>query len=353
MAKYMKEVVQRIQKIKGFYVGDIKAGIDTRYQINIGNFKDNVNYYYNPKQIKQDLIKLYNEKLLTKSEYEKIMKLVIDKPTMKPKEFHDLYMALRKYFIIRWKPEEIIKGYKILPGNKKILLKDAINQKSIVKIDMWAPFQGKYIEVTNFYIVYEFSSKTNPVDIINLPSDFFDTFQETLKRNIEELFQFDFIAKPFKVVKRMYALARVMKDFKVIDKILPLLRSDLGSLYEANSQIETIKNMLENIPKPPIEFLIKQIDNLKQKFSYISQLEPKEWNEDKYDTIVNVIVKNWKKMTKEQLIQTLEQISKDFSKIISEDTIKYLIAVNLLPPPRQYFPILLKYIVTNPKGARL
>jgi len=71
-------------------------------------------------------------------------------------EYDIIFNLFRNHRVIRWTEDEILQGYKMLPGKLKFKFIDGLKQKSHIKIDVLAYINNRFIEVTNFfYLVLE------------------------------------------------------------------------------------------------------------------------------------------------------------------------------------------------------
>jgi hypothetical protein len=59
----------------------------------------------------------------------------------------------RNKYIIRWSSNDVLAGLKILDGGVVKTLVDALDDPTVVKFDIWAPIEGRYVEVSNFMIL--------------------------------------------------------------------------------------------------------------------------------------------------------------------------------------------------------
>ena len=128
IARFVTERLQRIardiKESEHVYLGDFKAGLDKRYQLNYGFI--NLNYKlvgYNRKQIVNQLSRMRGDGLFTKRQYDGLIELLPpnarDRHIHQWEKFRDAY---RKYFVVRWSIDAVIRGYKnIGPKNKKFV----------------------------------------------------------------------------------------------------------------------------------------------------------------------------------------------------------------------------------------
>ena len=350
------------------YLGDVKIGFNHVFDsINIGTLHDGTITGFDMNKVLSQMEHLYKNKFVDKIEYLKIKKLI--KPYMTIADYDELSEELRNLHIIRWTREELIREYKILPPNRKYTLFEALHDETMVKIDVYQLYNGKYVEYSNFFILF-YEESRGQYTLINLPANYFDIIEISLQKEIEKfMFSTNFL-KPFKGIKRMFSLARILNDQKILEKLLPLLNGDCGLLYQIISEFDLIATMLENITNPPVKKLMIQLDALKYKLTNITKfsidsdylidlinkiVDPKDkiaylgklhlQNSEKYNKLfddfdyIDDCVQNLQKPGQmEKTIKTLKEIKKELQEILNGQTIKYLKNNDLYPPPPEYLP---------------
>ncbi len=336
--KDTQNIVKKIQKTKSHYIGDIKAGIDQALIIDIGDLsfsrtgKPSITGY-NRETVAFAIKQLYRDGLINSKEYEEIMKYVIENIDLE--QWEKLYAVLRDKWLLRWSPAEILKGVKKLSGNRKITLGEAINQHTMTKIDMWAKVNERFIEYSNvltYYMVDKQGNKTL-LNYVNVP----EGIQEGLKKEVEK-YAFsikDF--KPFKMIKRMWSMARTNKDYKMIELLTPLMQTDLGRLSQINSDLEVLIGIIKNVKSPPMASIMQEIDNLKWRIGNIFEIniEPQAVIKD-----LNYILSKNKNTAKnkKELIKFLEALQTFFKQTINREALRALKNMGLYPPPSSYLP---------------
>lgn len=324
--KEIKNVVKRIMKSKDSYVSELKAGLDKVYMIDLGEFKKNILSNFDYEQVGEDVTNLYENGYLTEEEYNEIMKYV--KPNITNIQYQHLFDLLRDKWIIRWNDSEILKGKKELSNGREITLNQALYDKTLIKLDMWAPINNRYVEVTNFFILRSIDKQGNEEDI-NLELDIIPDLVEEVLKFMSGLFY-----KPYKYAKRLWSLSLAIRDIETIKLITPLLNSDASKLNIINSDISVIVGMIERIKKPPINFLVKEIDNFKNIISNISSIKLQE---DKLYKEIEYIVDNYFKMEKDDFIARLNRIKEYLQSEINEYALTYMKGVGLYPLPEKFY----------------
>lgn len=232
----------------------------------------------------------------------------------------------RNKYIVRWTDKELLQGFKILSGNKKITLEKAIQDPTIVKLDVWAPVNGRYIEASNFMILIEEDKNGNITFLNGEQPDYLNS----IRQDIQLYFSPEDL-NAFKATKREWLIAASLKDFKVLKLIDPLITGDTGLLYQVVSDIKTLIELLEKVKKPRYKFIFDEIDNFKYRLSFINEFQ---FNEQEIDDLIDNIIN--KQLKGQKLINQLEKILSHLMKILNEFTFGYDINYGLYPPPKNY-----------------
>jgi hypothetical protein len=337
----LKRIVKKIKKARYHYYSEFKAGLDKRFDFDIGNISNGI---YTPLEYLQDIIfDLYDNKLLSKNEYDIIMDILSKGYQLSGDDYDIIFHIIRQHRILRWSEEEILRGYKLLPGKIKITLKTALAMHTPVKIDEVVFINGRFIEATNFIqLAYEEGDNYVPINI-DLEKE--HDAETQLPQEIEKLYYSNMWYSPFKMIKRMYSLSRHRLDQNTLLKILPFISSNTSLMYQIKSEIDIIILLLEKIKSPPMKSIEKQLDEMKGRIVSVIELD-----EDEDNSINDYIDATNKTKIKIKKIEILKALNKFIKKIINYETIEYLIKIGFNPPPRNLLPNYLKYanIVRNP-----
>lgn len=313
MNSIMKNIIRGILKTKGYYFSEVKTGIDEVY-----NFIPKKICYYDYEYIRNYIDELYQNKLINNPEMNELKKLV--NKNISPDNFDKLKEFFRKKYVIRWTADEVLKGSKKLPGNRTIKYKDALEHKAAVKIDMFAPINNRYIEVTNYFVLVLKDPDKNINLFLNVEFDYENQIKMEIKKYASRTFY-----KPFKMAKRMWGLARYLKNYKDLELLTPLFRSGIAILNQISSEIETMILMLEKIDNPPINKMMNQIDEFKSRISFVYEFKIHEIN---IDSLIDDITNSKSKVDK---IEKLQFLKKYLTGIVNEQTIEYLKNIGLYP----------------------
>jgi hypothetical protein len=177
-----------------------------------------------------------------------VKKIVLDK---------NIFFSDFKAAGLHWNIQEILNE-----RNGELSLYDAIFVKNVVKIDIIVPYDERYLEMSTFFILKSLN------EYINVKSDYFSTFKDSLLVDIEE-YQKD---KPFKAVNRVWSLSTISNDLDTLNKLKELIKSNVALLAQINSDIETINILIQKNLKYDKEFVINELYGFKERCSNILDL---------------------------------------------------------------------------------
>lgn len=306
MARILQEETRRVFADPLSFYSEIKAGTDARFMIPTD------------KRFPQHVQKIKH--LLANDEYAQLLHLYeLDERELKE--------ALRQLQVLRWKSGEILRGIKKLRGGQKITLEDALKTPGHIKIDIHTPVDGRYVEVTNFWYLVRHLPGQRP-ELMNLPDK---NYVQQLQQQIKEYFSgFDW--NPFKGAKRMWGLARASEDKRLFRALTPLFQGGIARMNQIKSETDTLILMLEQNTReelrPAMPLIRRQIDGWRGRLSNVEF----EYPEDKLMHLIDTA-------KKELSVQALEKVHELLAATIDNETLRYLKAANLYPPPPYLFRI--------------
>jgi hypothetical protein len=320
--KNLRRVIKDILSSKMHYFSEFKCGLDHRYDIDIG---DCTNGVYRPnRDLRLISLDLMKKGLLNMSEYNKIDKILSG--YMYDGDGYDvIFNIFRNRRVLRWSAEELLSGKKNINGYV-IKLFDALHDHTAVKIDVLLLYNDRFIEMTNYVIL----EVRDPDHWINVDP------------NIQKLYSSNFYYSPFKMVKRMFSLARNQRDINILNKIIPLISSNVSSLYQSKSEIDVLLLIIEVANKPPLITIKKQLDLMKGRLVNILQFSDNEIN-DIIDIIDDCLVEK----NLSNIYNLLENLNIIIKKKINFLTIAYLDTVALNPPPAYILPSVRTYSLSK------
>lgn len=167
----------------------------------------------------------------------------------------------------------------IMDDKKKGALEDALLDPSgkkdgnVIKLDMVIVGTERIIEASTFFILVSESTGAGK-QYINMPQNFLELFVEAIKGDIRK-YSTPPNVKLFKVIKRMWSLARLEKDIPMLKKLAPAIDSNLSVLGQINADLESIILLIEKygdsiIKLPNIQNIL---NGFEKKLSNISDID--------------------------------------------------------------------------------
>jgi hypothetical protein len=234
---------KKIKKI-AHQIADIKIGSIDDWNL----LKSNT---YSQKNEIAHLNKLWNDQIITDSEYNHIRSLL--KPRLSKIDFLKTRKKAR-FGILRWTPREVKQGYKYLRDKTSITLEDACMSPGITKVDVVMWFRNKYVEISN--IVLWSDSNWRPYAKL-------DDYKTSV---YQAILTYEHEGNYMKVAKRMLLLSRKLHFTDDTAKILDILNGPLGRVYMIKSNLDTLKEFPDLIDpknkKDELDFLIDYYNHL-------------------------------------------------------------------------------------------
>lgn len=208
-------IVRNVQGNSNIYFMEFKAGI------------------YRPLYISDEDI--MNTRKRTAFYKEKLQDNEIDKDlfdTINTLHKQDLVYFCSNLYKVRWTIADILRDYVQLFNGKKFYFRDIFNIKSVIKIDIQY-FNGQYFEpFSNMFEVLQHGKK-----LTDSPEDVIKSLNEDVKTLLRE-------GNIYKAVKRAYSVASKHKNQELMDKLLLVINSEAGKLYQIKSGVESCEEIL-------------------------------------------------------------------------------------------------------------
>ena len=321
-----QDIVKNVLKIPYCFITDIKSGSveDWRILSDDIKIKNGKLVNYNSQQCKKKVIQLEKEGVLDKDEANSYIEKLT--PTMTPEQWVIIKKDIRPN-IVRWKPDDVEKGYKILRNGRKFTLEDSFTSPVITKLDLIGWVQGS--RFAEFSMIYKFVNKGKTLNNYKM-----DVEQE-LK---ESILYYSLSNRWFKVAKRMFSYSRFHDDERALRDLTPILNSDVGRLYIILSDILTIQELLERDIDTPKSKILFELDQLRGRFANIYAIPHFLRIEFQIVKLLNNALKSIhsKKFDKVVLSQDLSNISMLLLNIINTETEIELIRIGFLPLQQKY-----------------
>lgn len=284
--KYFQKIIKRIALNKNVFFVDFKLGYNNNLYQNLNNLESIKKFYDDKKEY------------LTNEEYNKIKNI---------DNLDDLKEYTRKLYTLRWKPKEIIDGFKIINGDKKTI-EESIEDKGVIKIDVLAYIDSEFVEMTN---LFEFYIGNKPLNI-NENSNVLKQIKDDIKYYYDE--------KMFmKMLKRIFSLSKINKDKNTIKKLVEIFNSNLGLIYEVSSNLNNIITLTEKLNKSKLETLRNKIIN------YIQLLKDRLGNVYQFE-FPNIIFEAFDKVSNfqdfDKMALYIDKIIKSLNHILNNEVLK-------------------------------
>lgn len=227
LAKDFQYIIRDVKALKDVWIGDIKVGVREDWRVvplgagwHVSAAKSKV------KQLKDDNI-------ISAAEAKEAMAL-LNKATTKAGRI--VAREGIKFHILRWTPKEVLAGSKKLRDGSTMYLWGAMGTPGITKLDVIG-WLGGAEGFTDISVIYEFKIGSK---ILNPAID-------DVRKSLEESFiYYIHTGNYFKALKRQFAIAKYEDDTKRIARLVPVMNSDLGRLYQIISDIDTLLHLLED-----------------------------------------------------------------------------------------------------------
>jgi|688.fasta_scaffold146461_3 hypothetical protein len=293
---YIDKCVKRLQNIiktllakRLVYIGDIKAGEIPKWNVSTLS----------------ELTNLHSNNIITDVELENASNELKCKVCFRS----------RRFGVIRWTPADILKGFIILRDGSKFTLKDAIKSKSgLTKLDVIAYVDNKF---TEFSIIYRFTYKDNDIS---------DSFKQMLL-SFHTTTEISYLEqKYFKVIKRLFSIAKQNHNTTTLTLLTSILNSELGRIYTVISDINTIIYILENVKYIPSKRIDYEIQEFKPRLSNIYTLE--QWVKLELPILKHINSIQYIK-SRVQLIKGLTTLKVVLNNLINYYSLQFLIDNNI------------------------
>jgi hypothetical protein len=249
VAKMLQKAYTQAKKNPDYWITDFKAGHDDRLIYKGDYSKDSVNEY-----LKE------HKDLISASRANKIKKATGE----------DLIKMIRDLYILRWKPDDIKRGWVKMIDGKRKYLKDAVLDKTITKIDLLGKVGNQFVEVSENYTIKTKSGKTN-----NVPT----TTDEILETYEDEI-QYYSKNNSFKALKRLFAALKLDNpkgNKKALDSLVGFFNSQIGYLNKIKNELGILEQVLtQDFRKAKWKDIEANLQYIKEQVSNIYEIPIKE-----------------------------------------------------------------------------
>jgi hypothetical protein len=235
-----------IYKLKKQYFLEVKMGLDHLYSdIDIGNCQNDVYNVSNDFFIKMQYYNKFG--FINDTEYEIIKNT--ERKGIKQRhqiDFEIIQLLIRKRSVLRWSIDELNAGYKKLVNQLrqeyKYSIEDALVEKSPVNIEgVFIDDENYYKECSNFFdIRYEQNDKIMSLNLNEaMIYDSYNYRKDNLLQSVYSLIHSKLSPNIMKSCKRLFSYGKLTKNILLLEKVYPIINSQLGKTYLLMSKLKT------------------------------------------------------------------------------------------------------------------
>ena len=284
VAKALQKAYDAAKKNPDYWITDMKAGHDDRLIYKGDYSKPSVEQYL---KLHKDLIPKSRAKAIRKATGEEEIKLI------------------RDLFILRWKPADIKRGWVSMIDGTKRYLKDAVLDKTVLKIDLLGQVGNQFVEVSENYTVRTKDGKNNTVR--TTPREIEDGFEEEI--------QYYSRKDSFKALKRLFSLLQHDGgQEKALFPMVEFFNSQVGYLNKIRNELNILIRILEQ------DFRRVEWKDVEQNLQYI-----KEQISNIYEIPINsATFSDIDDMTEKDALPKLRELVDYFTDVINRNSKGFL-----------------------------
>jgi hypothetical protein len=255
-----QDIIKRLRAMPDVYIGDIKAGVCDEWRVipREARVVGKKIVGYDADSAREKVASLLASRIISKPEADEASALLKTSPTIA--EFLEAKANI-KFHIIRWTAGEVLANSHRLRDGSNVTLEDCFQTPGITKLDVIGLVQKT--RFTDFSVIYEFKHRGR---VINPePINIKQSLEENILAYLSE-------GNYYKVLKRVFALAKYENDTKTAEMLTPILNSDLGRLYHVVSDIGTLVTILGEYPKAPMDIIRAEISQFRARLGNIYTL---------------------------------------------------------------------------------
>lgn len=335
-------VAEDIYKLPKQYFLEVKLGLDHLFKdIDYGYSKNNVYFvsddYFNKMEqyLKRGFININEYDIIKKIERKNNQ----DRTQL---DFETIQYLMRKKSVLRWNMEELRKGFKELIdiyGKKyKYTVDNAIIEKSQINIEgIYINSEGYYTDCSNFFDI-RYINNYGIEEGVNLPYGMiYDTEnyrKENLLQSTYTLMYSELNPNIMKSCKRLFSYGKLSKNLWLLEKVYPIINSQLGKTYQLMSKLKTCLKIaeLKNGEKIDLNALYHTIEKIRFDLDELIFIH---YDFGELTRILDMIlVRNFD----EQVINMLDVVLKGLMEFINQQTKIKMELIGLYPLPKQFIP---------------
>jgi hypothetical protein len=330
----IRRIVKRIEKDKKVIYGEVKMGIDERYNINLGTCSNNA--WTIPDDLPMTVKKMRANGLLSGKETHQLLTLMNKKRGRQPTQSDFEYAGeiLKGRGFLRWSVAEVRQGRKRLPDGKTMTIEEALQFKSNINIEVIYVLGDKYIDVSNFFVL-SYPDDAGDIRAINMSQKVFTDITGFMLENLRNAIYVSLYSKhpkyynPIKTLKRLYSFLRIENNSAHVDifrSVSDILNSKIGYYGKVLSEAKCLLKVAE-LKVPYKSVFKKQLQQLKyalQKCIFVDVDDIKSLTDDINDIYT-------RKLNRRVSIIVLKEVIREVTPPLFDITIKEMERRGVLP----------------------
>lgn len=315
-------MIERLLATPNYIIGDIKIGEIPQYQIYDGTISHDGKVSYNPKKSAKALQTLLRDSVISQTEYDKLHN-ILGGGNITPQQHN----ALKKidYHKIRWTPEDVLTGHRLLPSGRLFSIEDGLKQ-GLTKVDLLAYMDPVgYNEFSMIYLINHgntWNVKMKKTDILNSIRS--EIYEKLIDGNY------------FKASRRLFSLGNIIgfrgDDFNTLTE---LFNGDAGNLYLIYSDLQNLIYIVENQHLFNHRRVKSELDNFIERLAKVASIKG-VYSRSVTNNIKKLVSLPLRENNITSFQQELAKLEKFFSKQLNDYTLKYMRDHNLFPIPSHY-----------------
>jgi uncharacterized protein YqgQ len=312
-----KSVINKLLKRKNVYIADIKSGEIPFLKV-IPTDTNEINYNERREGFIIKLNELYKNGCIDKEEFNESISIL--KPDLKNMDISIVKHYIR-FEIIRWKPQDILKGF-VVYRTHKVPLNKYLFGDNTTKIDTIIWVNG--IRYTECSMIYFFLLNGKPTN--SMATEYI----ETIKNEIPYLL---YKKRYMKICKRINNLETYSENpnEKILEQFYKLFNSDLSLLNQVLGDIAVLKYLIENINHIPKEKFEFEIDQMKYRLGNMTNSQYL----NKEDIVTKLLNELENDVVDISIIDKLETLLRN---ILEPEVFKIMKKMRLFPIPDKFMP---------------
>ena len=336
----IQKIVNDLMMENKQYFLEVKLGLDPFFK-NIGYGRCSNDNYIVDNEFFDKMYIFHMKKLISNEEFENI-NLVKRTYPRRQLEFELIKGIMRKHTVLRWTAREIFNGFKVLEnlgGKYKYTIEQAVCDKSQINVEgIFINGDNIYSDCSNFFVLEYGDGEKH---LLNLSDEaLYDAYnyrRENLKESTYTLTYSQVQPNLFKALKRMLSFGRSFKMLDLIEKVYPIINSQLGQLYQMTSQMKTIMKIIKEHGVKPLQLdpMYNQLDKIRFKLQELIFIDA-DFSE--VFELINKVLSANKHVTTNELYDDLSHITHNLLNFINQQTFIKMKSIGLYPLPPYLMP---------------